>query len=348
MKKPAILLSLAAVLAAGALYFGSFSANAASMTLNPGDDVWTAVNQLASGDTLTFNAGTYSLNNYIDIAGKSNISLIGVGDVILEYDGAGGPGVPGIKQAIQIYNSQNISVSNLTVNAIDNVDEQEWATASTGVGINSSCDVKLSNLTLSGFGKSAVTVTAYQDGTETCSSKDITLDNITMVGDDFGLMFTNGNAAPATDITGVVFSGTNTISNVNMGILTDASYSNKVTGADNGKLDLGVVNITTKDGQNALTMNAATPVSVNENSVVNGQSIKEMSEADATAILGANVEIVQNTPLAPAVPDTGFAPLEDSSNEANNMLSFTSAIAILVGATILMSKHAVVKNHRKR
>lgn len=301
----------------GAAAVGSTDTFATSKTLNPGDDVWAAVNQLAAGDTLTLNAGTYALNNYINIVGKNKLTLVGVGEVILEYDGAGGAGVPGIKQAIQIYNSQNIKVSNFTVRAVDDANESAWATASIGVGVNSSCGIELDNLKIEDFGKSAITITGYQDGTETCASGDIVMNNISMAGDGAGVMFTNGNAAPAIDISGVVFTGTTTITGVAAGIVTDAAYDGAVTGADGGELSLGVVNITTTSGQYAVALNTSSPAAISKSSVIGGKKVSEMTPVEHEAAFGANVaaradaEVPAEVESGVAVPATGSMMLAD-------------------------------------
>lgn len=330
MKKIIIGTTAIGAMILGVGFLNASDTYAASMTINPGDDVWAAVNQLENNEKLTFNAGTYTLDNYIDIVGKSGISLVGVGDVVLEYDGAGGHGVPGIKQAVQIYNSQNITVSNLKINAIDDEEETEWTTASTGVGVNSSCGVTLSDLTITGFGKSAVTVTAYQDGTETCASSNIALNNLDLEGDAYGIMFTNGSAAPVTNITGVTFSGVTKIAGVGAGIVTDGDYAGAVKGANDGDLALGVVNITTKTGQGAVVVNAGSKATISQESVINGVAVSKMSQEELIAALGDNV--LPQSDLS--VPSTGEVTIGGRTVSADMIALLASVILITGGFSV--------------
>jgi hypothetical protein len=296
------MLGVAPVLAAVAVLASGGSAWAADYQFENGSDLTPLMN-LASGDTVTFAEGNYDLPNYIRISGLSNITITGNDNVVLNYNGAGGAGVPGIKQAVQIFNSNNITISDLTISAVDAANEGTWGTASTGIGVNSSCSVTLSGVTLSNFGKAAITATALQDsGDYDCATSGLTFDNVTIESGNLGIMFTNGSAAPAAGVADVIFTGTTNITGVAAGIISDSGDNiGAVTGVDGGAVALGVANITTKSGSNAIALNAETSVTVDGASVINGEIVNDMSDEEAKAAFGDNVAVVP--PPADTDPD---------------------------------------------
>jgi len=340
MKKISATLILMGMSTVFALTFGNNSTYAASMTIDPGDNVWAAVDQLQSGDTLTFNPGTYSINDSLPLVGKDYVTLVGVGNVILEYNGDGAPGVSGIPQAIQIYDSQYVTISNLTIDAIDNPMNPGWETTATGIEINSSCYIDLSDLTVSGFGLAAITITALQDSSPvTCASGNLFFDNLDLEGDGYGVLFTNGASAPTTDIGGVNFSGTTTINGVTSAIVVDTSTPNMgaVTGFGGNPVYLGTLHITTNGG-GPVIVTGGNEFWIMMNSIVNGYLLDDLTAEEIRDLLGVDSAEIIGVPAAPGVPDTGAMTTGSRTIGADIIAMIFSIAAIVIGFAVLATR----------
>ena len=210
MKKHILLTSAIGVALFGAALIASGDVSAASVTVPsatyPGTSagIQAAINQAGSGDTITISAGTYVLSSAVNITGKNNVTLAGVGNAVLQYSGSG-------TTVIQMLDSQNITIKNLTIAATNSAVQAVWGTASSGLGINSSCDITLDGLSISGFGRYGIVATRLADGAvHPCPAGNITFKDLTLTGNNRGIHFNNGIGAPNGNILGIVFAGTNT------------------------------------------------------------------------------------------------------------------------------------------
>ncbi|MDL2235754.1 hypothetical protein LJC07_06355 [Christensenellaceae bacterium OttesenSCG-928-L17] len=246
MKKHLLLYSFAmmGVAALGMAGLGGGEASAASVTVPsldyPGTaaGIQAAVDQANSGDVITISDGEFALTDFINIEGKSGITIEGSGDTILTYDGKTASTL-GVRQAIRILDSDNIVIDDIEIRAANSTNEAVWADASSGIGINSSCDVTLSNMSIVGFGgQGGVLVTKLADnGVHACSAENITFDTMIFNNNNIGIFFTDGATNPPNaTITGVVFEGKNifTAGNYNL------NYAIASNSQDGGTIGVGV------------------------------------------------------------------------------------------------------------
>ncbi len=287
-----LLYSFAVVGAAviGALTLRGGDVSATSRTLNPGDDIAAAIAQATTGDTITFNPGTYVLDSYINLTGKDDITLRGNGNVVLRYNGAI------TSEAIRIFDSNDIWLEGLTVEATDTASEASFATASTGVAINSSCRINLQKVTVRNFGRSGVAVTRLNDGAaHDCPAGNITFNDLTSTNNKTGILFTNGAAAPVGDILNVQFTGTTTITGADYGVMKDSSSNlgaiKGMTGVDNGRLNFGSMNITTNQVEGMLypIRIGTNPASISLDTTMYGVKVSAMNYKVFCDLVGAFV-----------------------------------------------------------
>lgn len=96
------------LLAALVLFFGAYSAPAATIIVNPGDSIQNAINAAPDGSTIKIKAGTYT--EEITINGRSRLKLIGAGAGKTIINGAGGSG-----SVVTITASKRITLQQCTI-----------------------------------------------------------------------------------------------------------------------------------------------------------------------------------------------------------------------------------------
>jgi len=285
MKKKILLTSAIGAALFGAALIGSADVSAASVTIPtatyPGTSagIQAAINQAGSGDTITISAGLYGLDTPIYITGKNNIKLVGVGNAVLEYGGTSAT-------VIQMLDSQNITIENLGIGAVTTgigfgpTDQDVWGTASSGLGINSSCDITLKDLWISNFGRYGIIVTRLADGgVHPCPAGNIVFDTLKLTGNNYSIFFTDGaTSPPSASISGVEFVGVNTLVagsfpvGQNFGI---ASAANPTVGVDvfgpgGARLHVGSLHTTGYDDGHVFAVNGSVAW-VAPNAMLNGR-----------------------------------------------------------------------------
>ncbi len=130
------------------------TAGAADITLEPGNDVAALTSSLTPGDTITFNAGTYSLDSALQwnaVGDEGNpIRFIGNGEVILESNLDGGGTL------IRLFDSTHVVLENLTLRGSQERFDAEQNYD--GLRINNSSFVTLRNLTIENIGENGIEI----------------------------------------------------------------------------------------------------------------------------------------------------------------------------------------------
>ncbi len=111
------------LLAALVLFFGAWSAPAATIIVNPGDSIQVAIDAAPNGSTIKIKAGTYT--GEITIGYRSRLKLIGAGAGKTIIDGSSGAG-----DVVTITNSKKITLQRCTItNGVGNnisIDNSHW------------------------------------------------------------------------------------------------------------------------------------------------------------------------------------------------------------------------------
>lgn len=128
------------------------AALAASVTLNPGDDVKSLTSSLGPGDEIVFNPGTYTLTERLDWSG------LGTADAPILIRGAGGGEVilqtTVNSQAIYIGDSTHITVRDLVVEGGTGWDTGEISPG--GVEIRGSADIRIQDVEMRKLNRTVV------------------------------------------------------------------------------------------------------------------------------------------------------------------------------------------------
>lgn len=179
----------------------------------------------------------------VDITGLSNIS---VKNLTLNENPSG----TNAAYQLKIYQANNVTVENLALNGVGSS-----ATPRTGgLDFNSTSNVIVSDVSIQNFSRNGIAVTAKFASGDT-TSQNYSFNNISSSGNAWhGLAFYNynGSATVSSDITGVSFSGNNTLSgNGQTGlilagasdptILSNGTAERSVTGPGSANLELGTL-----------------------------------------------------------------------------------------------------------
>ncbi len=160
------------------------------------------VGESLAGVVVTSN-GTTPSGYAIDITGKSGVSFSGITFVV------GLVGNPGYH--LKVYQSSDISLSNLVFTGRGSA----YTPRTGGMDFNATYGVTMSDVTISGYSKNGVAVSAKYVAGDTASS-DFSFSNVS-VSDNawhgFAFYNYNGSGTVSEDITGVSFSGSNASSN---------------------------------------------------------------------------------------------------------------------------------------
>jgi hypothetical protein len=193
---------------------------------------------------LILTAGTYDITQAITIEDGKAVSIIGEGDVTINLTSP----TPG--RALKIYDTSNVTISNInfTTSAAGN-NPPTWG-GDMGIDLSNACNVTLDNVSISGFGKFGVEVTADQTGTETyCpATNGVTFNNLSVSDSTGGIAFYDDSSSGVHDpISNVTFNGTTSISTTAYGIdindAADVSGGSLVTSPQAQNLNLGTLNI---------------------------------------------------------------------------------------------------------
>lgn len=279
------------VAAGGFLTIPSLVANAATITLNPGDSIQTAIDGATDGDTIRLNAGTYTETLVI----TKPLTLEGVGSVTINTQSVT------VDKGVDIQNTQNVTLRNLTLDGENNTPMSQ-----SGIDINSVNTVLLDNVTTQNYAKDGIAVTAQEDPSYVLGGN-ITFTNVTTSGNAWaGIAFyTESSLGHSADLANVVFNGVTTVNNnggsgIQFGDVGDTA---KITGPSGGAVNLGTVHfngnpsaVTNPTGNSAIT--------IASNSTVDGHAVT------AADFPGVNVSILAaDTPVVPGVPNTATASL---------------------------------------
>lgn len=199
------------------------TATAQGDPLGPIDTIQHGVDALVPGGTVNVSAGTYTGNVVIS---KPNLTIKGTGSVILNLGSGYGfdldePGniatgftmsgitvnaSPSTTYAFKAYKADGLTLTNDTFNG-------GAGNTGGGVDLNTTSNATISNVTSTGFHKNGFAVTSSYEAADPASSN-ITFNNVTSTnnGWDGVAFYTVGGAGGASSITGVSFTGVNTVS----------------------------------------------------------------------------------------------------------------------------------------
>ncbi len=132
----------------------ALAAQAADITLEPGNDVAALTSSLSPGHTITFNAGTYMLDATLSwnaVGDETNpITFKGNGTVVLESQMDGGGAI------IRLFDSDFVVIENLTLRGA--TDRYEAEQGYDGLRINNSSNVEVRGLTIEYIGDNGIEV----------------------------------------------------------------------------------------------------------------------------------------------------------------------------------------------
>ena len=162
-------------------------------------------------------------NQYGQGLTSQGISGVSVNNMTIEATSTSGV------SAIKLYNAQNITLNNLTVTGVG-------IPHATGIDAISAQNLTLSNVAVSGFGKNGIAITYQYSGSDSYKSENIQFSNVSSNNNKWaGIAFYNSNNAGTVggNITGVTFSGSNTLTGNGQGLYvegdSDTNFYNVTT-----------------------------------------------------------------------------------------------------------------------
>lgn len=291
---------LSLAVAAGAVFMihGHFAV-AVEHTVASGESIQAAINAAADGDTIVVAAGTYEESLNI----RKPLTLRGNGEVVVNTQ------TNDANKGVDIQNTADVTIENFVFDGSNSVGQ-------TGVDINSAQNVVLSNVLVRNYGKNGISVTT-QYGDDYLAGGDVTFNNVSVDNAAWaGIAFYERNSISPANVggpmSGVVFSGTTTVTDTQWGIqLGDRTNSGLVTGLSGAALDLGHV-VFTGNTNNISNDQSDAIVTISETSTIDGEFIEV---ADFGSL---NVEILAVAEEQPVeeeaenetgleAPNTGFA-----------------------------------------
>ena len=314
-----------------------------SQAVESGGSIQAAINAVATGGVVTIAPGTY----VEEISIKKSVTLKGdVGLVIIQQPAAATPNSIDSDggKLIDIQFTSNVTLENLTLDGSVRVAAN--GPKATGVDANSVDGLTLNNVTVKGFAKNGIAISGKQLLSSPTHSQNVSFNTVTAENNGLaGIAFySHSSQGVDSDIPGVTFTGTTTITGNVFGIqFGDPGDTHGVQGANDGPVSLGVVAF--NDNRYLVdNVEYATNVIVSDKSVV--QLAGGASTVDGRAVASSDFLYAKTLMLVPSVSTStvtvspsGSALAETAVTVTGKVFSSTAAgtIEIFDGSTSLGS-----------
>jgi len=284
-----------------ALTTSSLSASASAPTsqaVNPGDLIQTAINNVAPGGVVTIAPGTYEEELYIE----KSVTLRGdgpVGSVVIKQPVVSNPGNPNVRRLIDIHMTSNVTLDNLTMDGSARVAANGMQ--STGVDANSVDGLTLNNVTAKGFAHNGITITGKYLDSSTTHSQNVSFNTVSVINNGWAgiALYSLSSQGVNSDISGVTFTGTTTVTNNVRGIqFGDPGDTHGEQGANNGPVSLGVAAFSANTKN--VTRSDSSVVQLDRASTVDGHAVRSSDFAAGTLTLVPSTSTSSTVSVSPS------------------------------------------------